>query len=295
MSHVVSCDPLPQDMPDLGINGCPLNGADEMDDVSSFTEDVSCDGDSKKRKAEACELEAPEENQPRQRICRPGDVNCPPPSLRADVQAMTAAVHNQLQIAPPVNAVDVLGNKCRELICGLKSFGEFIGQLAMNTFTAKPRLQQRLLIAFWMIKSEAKVQYTAYHLYILRVCELLILACLKPAVEAVMGDRQDLALIERLRAKVLFWKRPECGALIGYLTQHCRQAPQCLNVLRAMPSVMNQCHDLTQVSVLLGKLSAIEGIVKSAMSRRIADLQRMIGAATGNASGAASAVPSTIG
>jgi len=283
------------DAQEFGLEPCPIEGLSDMGATTSLSGDLSCQLDPRKRKAEPCPQMPLQDEKPRRRICRSGDVNNNQGNVPMDVQMVTAAVQNQLQLAAPNNPADILGSKCRDLICGLKPFAEFIGQIAMNTFATKPRLQQRLLVAFWMIKSETKTLYTAYHLYILRVCELLILACLKPAVETVINNSDDQTATERLHMRLMFWRRTECEALVLYLLQHCRHAPSLSRILRAMPNVMLESTEAANVIETLRKFDVIEDAIKSAMTRRIADLQHMIGAATGNANIASAAIPSATG
>jgi len=66
-------------------------------------------------------------------------------------------------------------------------------EIEHNTFRNQQRLRHRLQIGKTMLCATAAAEFTEYHLYILRVCELLILSCLKPQVDRVV--RQQTMLI----------------------------------------------------------------------------------------------------
>eukprot|EP00698_Gefionella_okellyi_P005830 TRINITY_DN1526_c0_g1_i1.p1 TRINITY_DN1526_c0_g1~~TRINITY_DN1526_c0_g1_i1.p1 ORF type:complete len:277 (+),score=42.02 TRINITY_DN1526_c0_g1_i1:101-931(+) len=205
--------------------------------------------------------------------------NGPEDQDESTIQNMAAAIQ-AIPVAGLANASQYQ-IKCEQLIVTMRPLAEFIGCLANSTLAIKPKLQQRMLVGFWLLMNQSKVAYTATHLYVLRICEVLALVCVKPSIEKMVAlPSQAETPLETYLRKIAFWKRSETTATVSYLQKHFGNVPGSGRVFSELAVILNTPLMPGSVDEVLRQLQKAESHILTAISRRLTVLQGMLGQAT---------------
>eukprot|EP00698_Gefionella_okellyi_P020046 TRINITY_DN6242_c0_g1_i1.p1 TRINITY_DN6242_c0_g1~~TRINITY_DN6242_c0_g1_i1.p1 ORF type:complete len:291 (+),score=22.49 TRINITY_DN6242_c0_g1_i1:115-987(+) len=180
-------------------------------------------------------------------------------------------------------------DKCYEIMAQLTPFTEYMKEIGMNTFRNQPRLKQRLDVGHKFItttKEDRSERMGEFQLYILRVCELLILSCMKPQIERTCVAGPLETALETNERKFLFWERKECRGLLSYLLATSKPNIEGHDDVQALRDIVNVRSTVTlSADIVLQAISVAEERVRTLLSQRQTELQRMIGAATGQTTG----------
>lgn len=177
-----------------------------------------------------------------------------------------------------------LREACIGIAMALLPLVAYMNHIQRTVFATQQRLSARLRTGLNLVSSPPSV-FDTTHLYVLRVCELLVASCLKPQVDRV-STPFDEPVQESIDRKMQFWAKPEGIGLISYLirifARVLEEDRQSLSILQLFKQLVSSTllTSTSPIESILDSLIVGEEKVKELLSRRQKSLQRMISMAT---------------